>query len=162
MSEKEAQEQPVASPIAPLQEQVDNKDTFVDEHGVTRYKATGQIAPGNTANPGGRPKGSYSIMTILRKKMEEIPLGQTKEWAHQVAEIILDEAVVHRKGDMLKLLVQYMDGMPNQKIDLGVDKEEVGTLTEFLQAMAAKKTPTPAPEVSPTSDAKDNQPIEPK
>lgn len=29
-------------------------EIFVDVHGVRRYKATGQIAPGNTANPYGR------------------------------------------------------------------------------------------------------------
>lgn len=98
----------------------------------------GTFKQGMSGNPNGRPKGTYSIMTILRKKMEEIPLGQTKEWGHQIAEIILDEAVVHRKSDMLKLLVNYMDGMPNQKVDFGVDKENITELTAFLQAVAKK------------------------
>lgn len=128
-------------PVAPknLEEQAENKDSlvFTDEHGIVRYKATGQIAPGNSGNPGGRPKGSYSIMTIIRKKMEEIPLGQTKEWREQLAEVILEEAVVHRKGDMIKLIANYMDGMPNQKIDVGVDTDDMGSLTDFFRGLAA-------------------------
>jgi hypothetical protein len=113
------------------QELANNSQPLRDENG--------KLLPGTPSlNPGGRPKGSYSIMTILRKKMEEIPLGQTKEWGHQIADIILDEAVVNRKSDMLKLIVNYMDGMPNQKVDFGVDKENIGELTELLGALAKK------------------------
>lgn len=127
------------------QEQEENKELFVDVHGIVRVKATGQIAPGHSGNPGGRPKGSYSIMTIIRKKMEEIPPGQVKEWKEQIADKILEKAIVHGDEAMLKLVVQYMDGMPSQKVELGVGEEEVGTLTDFLKTIAKKKD-EPKPE----------------
>ena len=96
-------------------------------------------------------------MTLLRKKMEEIPLGQVKEWKEQIAEIILEEAVVNRKADMLKLLVNYMDGMPNQKVDFGVDKENIGDLTDFLTALAKKK-PKKEVKAEEKQDGGDKQP----
>lgn len=108
------------------------------QQSVDNRQPDGTFGAGNNANPGGRPRGSFSIMNIIRKKMEEIPLGQTKEWKEQFAEIILDEAVVKRNPHILKLVVEYMDGKPDQKIDFGVDKENISDLTALLGGLAKK------------------------
>lgn len=123
----------------------------------------GTFKPGMSGNPSGRPTGSFSIMTIIRKKMEEIPVGQVKEWKYQIAGILLEEAVVKKNMKALEMIVEYMDGKPKQTIDLDVNKENVDSLTDLLREMGKTKqngpdtaTPTP-PSSEPGSDAGGSQ-----
>lgn len=95
----------------------------------------GLFLPGNPGGPG-RPKGSFSIMTIIRQKMDEIPVGQVKEWKSQIADILLEEAVVKRNMKALEMIVEYMDGKPKQTIDVDVNKENVDSLTNLLREMS--------------------------
>lgn len=100
----------------------------------------GLLLPGTPSlNPGGRPKGSYSIMGIIRRKMAEIPVGQTKEWGEQLADIILDEAIVKRSGAAITLIVEHVDGKPRQPLEVDVNKEGVGELTELLRSIGTAK-----------------------
>lgn len=99
-----------------------------------------QFKPGESGNPKGRPVGSYSIMTLLRQRMNEVPLGQTKEWREQFADIILDEAIIKRNPQMLKMVAEYMDGMPEQFIDLTTKGEKLSINdTQFGQLIGAAK-----------------------
>jgi hypothetical protein len=99
----------------------------------------GKFLPGHAVAGPGRPKGSYSIMTIIRKKMEEIPLGQTKAWKEQIADIIVEEAVVKRNANMLNLIVDHMDGKPKQPIEIDVDRENVSNLSGVLKQISELK-----------------------
>lgn len=100
----------------------------------------GLLLPGTPSlNPTGRPKGSYSIMTIIKKKMEEIPIGQVKEWKEQIADIILEKAVVGKDMKALEMIVEYMDGKPKQSVDLDVNKEGVESLTNLLREISKQK-----------------------
>lgn len=98
----------------------------------------GTFKEGHSGNLNGRPRGTYSIMTIIRKKMEEIPLGQTKPWKEQMADIIMDEAIIKRNDKMLKMITEYMDGMPDEFIDIttGGDKLSLND-SQFGQLIAA-------------------------
>lgn len=141
-----AENEPVPIPAQPPQtpgEPADNR------------RPDGTFGPGNNANPTGRPTGSFSIMTIIRKKMEEIPVGQVKAWKEQIADILLEKAVV--KGDIkaLEMIIEYMDGKPKQNIEVDVNRENVDALTEVLRAVSKTKedgsnpaptTTTPAPD----------------
>lgn len=100
----------------------------------------GRLLPGHTANPNGRPPGSLSIIGIIKEKLGEVPIGQRRTLAETLAEQILDAAIVNKDGTMQREILHYIDGMPNQKVDFGVDKENIGELTDFLQAMATKKS----------------------
>lgn len=105
--------------------------------GYQRPPVEHQFKPGNPGGPG-RPPGSFSIVSLLKKKMVEIPIGQTQEWREQIANIILDEAVAKRKGDIIKLLVEHIDGKPKQDVNVDVNRENVDALTSLLKEMSTK------------------------
>lgn len=71
-----------------------------------------QFKPGNNANPTGRPKKGYSITEWFKEFLEANPKAKT-----EIAEAIRSKAA---KGDMaaIKLLWNYMDGLPTQKTDI--------------------------------------------
>lgn len=98
----------------------------------------GTFKVGISGNPAGRGKGTFSIMTLIRKKMEEIPPGQVKQWKEQIAEIILEEAVVKKNPKMIEMIVEYMDGKPKQSVDLDVNRENVDSLTDLLRIISSK------------------------
>lgn len=101
---------------------------------------SGKLLPGGPSlNPGGRPIGSFSIVTILKQRMEEIPIGQVKQWKEQVADKIIEKAIVQGDPHMLKLLTSYMDGMPKQTVAIDADKESLETLTNFFREVANAK-----------------------
>lgn len=76
----------------------------------------GQFPPGVSGNPEGRPKGSISIKTLLVQRLQEVPLGQVKDWASQLVEVILHQAIVNKDPQIIKLIVNYMDGLPVQPL----------------------------------------------
>ena len=78
-----------------------------------------QFKPNNNANPEGRPKGSFSILTILKKKLQECPSGEDKRtYAERIVEKLLEDA--EKKGDtqMRKIIFNYIEGMPAQAMDV--------------------------------------------
>lgn len=90
-----------------------------------------QFQPGESGNPEGRPKGSISLKTIIQQRIAEIPIGQTKNWAEQIIESLLEKAVVNKDVAAQKLIFSYVDGNPDQALDLtskgeklkGIDRE---------------------------------------
>lgn len=102
-------------------------------------QSNGQFGPGNNANPTGRPVGAISIITHIKRKLAEIPIGQMTTYAEQAAELMIRQAIVDKDGHMLREIMHYVDGMPKQKIDIGGDKESIAELTDFFKMVAAKK-----------------------
>lgn len=115
-----------------------NDNTFVDKHGVRRYK-TGAIAPGNTANPHGRPPGEFNLTSLVKNKLQEIPKGQQKSYAIQLIEKMLDQAI--RKGDTAtqKLIWNYIEGLPRQTI--GLDGGAEGRPIPLLHVLHNNRNP---------------------
>lgn len=134
---------------------------MADEPAITgdNRNPDGTFKDGTSGNPNGRPPGSISIIGIIKKKLQEVPKGQMKELGELMAEQILELAYVKGDVTLLKEIVHYIDGMPNQKIDFGVDKENIGELTDFLTAMAKKKPKAKVEkEPEPKEDGGDKQP----
>ena len=129
----------MAEGITPIKEPIKDESRNPD----------GTFKTGFSGNPtGAGRKGSFSIMTLIRKKMEEIPNGQTEEWKEQIAKIILDEAVTKRNPKILQLIVEYMDGKPRQTIELDTNEESVNSLTDLLRQLSKQKDgaqPEPTP-----------------
>lgn len=68
--------------------------------------------PGESGNPNGRPPKGYSITETMKAM-----LGEKPEIKDALGRKVLEMAL---KGDIaaLKLVWQYMDGMPKQEVDI--------------------------------------------
>ena len=82
----------------------------------------GRIMPGHSLNPAGRPKGTLSITSMIKAKLQEIPAGQQESYAELLIKRILKEAIDKGDARMVKQIWNYIDGMPNQK--LTIDSEQ--------------------------------------
>lgn len=76
-------------------------------------KNSTSFKPGEVNNPNGRPPKEHSITQTIRDMMDEKP-----EIKKALGTKILDMAL---KGDItaMKTLWNYMDGMPQQDVELG-------------------------------------------
>lgn len=77
----------------------------------------GQFAPGASGNPGGRPKGSISLVKILREKLEEIAPGQKKTYAERLVDKLLTTAL-SLNGDLRAIqdVIDRVDGKAVQSV----------------------------------------------
>ena len=100
--------------------------TGVEPQEVVRPKASemegrnpdGTFKLGSVPNPNGRPRGSYGLTTLLKKKLQEIPIGQVKAYGDQIIEKLIELAIVKGDTKALKIILNYADGMPKQAISL--------------------------------------------
>jgi len=84
----------------------------------------GTFKKGVTGNPNGRPKGSYSIVEMIKKKLQEMPEGKDKTYGEYFVEQIMKKAVIEGDVTMMKDLTDRIDGKPRQNI--GLDGGEEG------------------------------------
>lgn len=73
---------------------------------------------GQSGNPAGKPKGTVSITTAIKRELEKISPEQKKTWLQLTVKRILDKAVSEGDVQMIKTLWNYVDGMPKQDIDV--------------------------------------------
>ncbi len=97
------------------------KQRNIREDNLIPYK------PGESGNPGGRPKGK-SLTAVLRELLDEIPRGDTAKLKERIVKALLDKAL---KGDTkaLDLIFERADG----KITLPVE------LTERVKVIVKRK-----------------------
>lgn len=99
----------------------------------------GRLLPGNTANPNGRPPGSFSLTAMLKELLQEVPEGQKLTYAQAFIKKMLHKAINEGDEQTQKLIMNYIEGLPRQPIDLGVDKESLSELTQFFKILAERK-----------------------
>lgn len=102
--------------------------------------------PGQSGNPAGRPKGSVSITAMIKKKLQEMPPDKKKTYLEYVVEKILSKALVDGDPQMLKLIWQYVDGMPIQKVEQEMKKPFPFEIKiNVLPPQKLEKLPEPKP-----------------
>lgn len=81
--------------------------------------------PGQSGNPKGRPPKGYSITEMMKEMLASDP-DLKKEIGYKIAEKA-------KRGDMaaMKMLWQYMDGMPQQNVDLKSGDEPLSITFNF-------------------------------
>jgi hypothetical protein len=75
---------------------------------------TGQFKSGDewTGNANGRPKGTFSLKTLIIKRLQENP---------EQTEKIINDLLLKDQG----LVLQMIDGRPNQATDITTDGEKI-------------------------------------
>lgn len=111
---------------------------------------------GESGNPKGKPKGTYSTLNLtvlLKKKLEECPKGDKKTYGELFISKLLHKALVEGDVQSLKIIINYVDGLPKQTIDtnlsgsldLALEKMKElddGTLLELAHGYIAKTSPS--------------------
>lgn len=82
-------------------------------------------------NRKGRPKGSLSITSLIKKKLEEIPEGGKRSYAETLILRILNKAIKDGDVQMLKLIWNYVDGFPKQGLDVTTKGKPISTISAF-------------------------------
>lgn len=95
----------------------------------------GTIKPGFTANPNGRPKGSKNFTTIIREALQDKVPGQTFTYGEALKMALLNGAIVNKDPRLIKLIWNYLDGMPNQVIG-SVDGKDITDVREKMVKLA--------------------------
>lgn len=79
-------------------------------------------------NLDGRPKGSVSITTEIKKKLEEIPEGQKATYLQLLINRIMKQAIQDGDQQMITRIWNYVDGMPKQSTDITTGGDKLDAL----------------------------------
>ena len=94
-----------------------------DKTGKNR-DSKGKFTKGKSGNPGGRPKGTgLNLTSLLKVKLEEIPKGKQSSYKELFVEKLLHKGLVDGDLQSLKLIMNYVDGLPKQSLGLSTDGE---------------------------------------
>ena len=76
-----------------------------------------QFKKGVSGNPNGKPVGTLSFTTKVREALEKVTKGNTDPEYVAIVKVMLEKA---KQGDfnMIKLILNYNDGLPKQSIDV--------------------------------------------
>ena len=89
-----------------------------------------QIKPrwkkGESGNPAGKPKGTFSLLNLLKAEIQKCPEGQDKKtYGDLIIQRMLADSI--KKGDIqhIKTIWAYLEGMPKEHHDLTTLGEKI-------------------------------------
>ena len=77
----------------------------------------GQFVEGHEGGPG-RPKGTLSLLGIIKRVLSETEEGEGVTRAEQVIRAYINDALVEKDGIAIRDLIDRIDGRPMQKIEM--------------------------------------------
>jgi len=97
-----------------------------------------QEKPGGLFKKGnpGRPEGARNFTTKVREALEKVAEGNGFTYEEALIKKIMFKAINEGDQSMIKLIWNYIDGMPKQSIDLG--SEEAGEVLKELKLIASQ------------------------
>jgi len=99
----------------------------------------GRLLPGHTANPNGRPKGSVSVVSAIKRKLEEeYPEASNEEkrtYLDKIVSSYFEEIIEGKDKTLLKDIIDRVDGKPIQtnKIEGKIETNELEERNKFLK-----------------------------
>jgi len=80
-------------------------------------------------NREGRPVGSkgLNLTNLLKDKLQEIPEGKKQTYSELFIKTLLHKAMIEKDLQSLKLIMNYVDGLPKQSMDITSKGEAIGT-----------------------------------
>lgn len=86
----------------------------------------GRFIKGVAPNPNGRPKGvGLNLTSLLKQHLETKPKGKKEYYKDLFIRTLLHKALIEKDLQALKLIINYVDGLPQAKIDLTTDGEKI-------------------------------------
>lgn len=106
------------------------KPELTGEKHDTRWKK------GQSGNPKGRPQGSVSIVEGIKQKLLEIEPANKKTYLELFLSKLFLKAIKEGNEQLMRDMINRVDGMPNQKIDANINQvnvniKDVGDNTEY-------------------------------
>lgn len=81
----------------------------------------GRLLPNQQSlNPNGRPKGSFSLIGMLKHELQTVPQGADKTYAELLIKRILKSAINDGNDQQIKNILQYIEGVPERGIENNV------------------------------------------
>ena len=81
----------------------------------------GRWLPGTSGNPEGKEEGTFSILAIIRTKLQEVPEGEQRTYAELLIEQYITDALKTHDGVAIRDLVDRIDGRAVQNVVVGND-----------------------------------------
>ena len=104
-----------------------------ENSGIIRDKQ-GKFIPGVSGNPAGKPEGTLSLTSMIKRKLQELAPDGKRDAMEVLADNIIQDAL-DSNNKMRQLIWNYVDGLPKQSIELSgqIEKVEVDNkeLTEY-------------------------------
>ena len=94
----------------------------------------GQLLPGNTANPAGRPK--VSAMAIIRDEIAKVPKGKKEALLVLMVRQYLDYIYTENDTNCMKDLISRLDGLPRATVEMQSDSTD-----EFKELLKSLMVP---------------------
>ena len=69
-------------------------------------------------NTAGRPEGSRSFTTKVKEALEKIAEGKDYTYEEALVKSVLKKAIIDQDQQMIKLIWNYLDGLPTQALDI--------------------------------------------
>jgi hypothetical protein len=91
---------------------------------------------------GGKELGSKSFTTKVREALEKIAEGKDYTYEEAFIKSILKKAIVDGDSQIMRLIWNYLDGMPMQKTDITSDGKPIYLPSELIN----KNEPPQCPE----------------
>ncbi len=134
----------MAEEVGKLEESSDNTEVSRVKSEVSKGMV---FAPGVSGNPKGKPPGAFSLVALLKKKLQECPPGENKKtYAELLIDRVLRASVIEGNVPMLKDIVDRVDGKAVQTMVVeNEDDEELEELRGLLKELttSCKKNDKP-------------------
>jgi len=119
----------------------ENTERTAEQQQEDKIRVVGRpFLPGVSGNPNGRPKGTVSIVGAIRIKLEELPTPDSKKtYLELVVDRILQMAIQDKNEQMLKMIANYIDGMPRQPINVSADEDTIKMIADAIKTIANDK-----------------------
>lgn len=91
----------------------------------------GRFMKGTHGGPG-KPPGTLDLVKIMKKELEAIDPESRKSYAQLLIRRIRDDAIKKGDSNQIKNLLQYIEGMPTQRVEnTGTQQIELSILKDL-------------------------------
>ena len=98
----------------------DNTEDIIAEKTEKMQRRLANLKPfpkGVSGNPKGKKPGTISVVAGIKRKLEEVPDGQKTTYLELLINRIFKQAIQEGNEQMIKIIVNYVDGMPVQAVE---------------------------------------------